>query len=286
MPRLRFTNVRGASVELYGAPYHLYQWEGLGEVEADIQTSKSPFQNGETYIDTQLRSRHMTFSFTIRGKDEAEVAERRRFISNLFNPLNGLGILEYIDTTGIKQIKAVSTSLPFYPDGSENRGGQFQKCMVNLVAPNPFWRDADAITVRLEDYVGAFSFPFSFDASFAVRGDLGTITNNGHTPTPLKITFYGEAINPQITKMNTGETLRINRTIPAGWKLIVTTDFDNQSAMIVAPDGTITNAMGYIDLSVNWSFFMLDVGENSLNFVAEGGQPEVEVEYRNLYVGV
>ena len=131
-----------------------------------------------------------------------------------------------------------------------------------------------------------FHFPFSFPVHFAVRGDLGIIDNTGHMPAPLKITFRGPATNPTITKINTGETIKIKRFIPDGYALVITTDFDNQSAEIVAPDGVSEDAMGYLDLSVDWSFFMLDVGENRISFITDGGSPEVYVEYRTQYVGI
>ena len=86
--------------------------------------------------------------------------------------------------------------------------------------------------------------------------------------------------------MSTGETIRIKRTIPAGYSLVITTDFNNKSVQIIAPDGVATDAMGYIDLDLPWSFFSLDVGENQLSFITEGGKPDVFIEYKNLYVGV
>lgn len=286
MPKLKYTNVMGEAVEMYGSPFHLSKWEGLGEVESDIQMSRSPFQHGSSFIGSQLQPRYMTIEMTIRGNTEAEVTERRRKVSSIFNPMNGLGILEYIDVTGVKTIKAVAESLPFYPDGQSNRGVTFQKAIINLVAPNPLWQDSEPTIVSLEDYVESFHFPFSFPTSFALRGDTGTIENIGHAPAPIKITFLGEAINPKITKVSTGETLRIRRTIPEGYSLVITTDFDNQSAQIIEPNGNIINAMGYLDLSEGWSFFNLDVGINELKFITDGGRPEVSIEYRNQYVSV
>lgn len=286
MPKIKYTSGRGEAVELYGSPFQLSKIDGIGGVEADIQMSKSPFQHGSTYIDSPLQSRFMALEVTIRGSSEEEVTNRRRFISSVFNPINGLGILEFIDATGSKHIKAIAQAVPYFPDGKENRGINFQKALINLVAPNPMFYDASATSIRLEDYVANFAFPFSFPVSFAVRGDVGTVVNVGHAPAPVRITFRGEAVNPQITKVNTGETLRIRRTIPLGWSLVITTDFDNQSVEIISPEGISTNAMGYLDLTAGWSFFNLDIGENKLSFITDGGKPEVFIEYRNQYVGV
>lgn len=286
MPSLRYINSKGIAVDIYSAPYQLIAVEGLGGVEADIQTTKSPFQQGATFIDAQLNPREVSVQLTIRGKTEEELIANRRTLSEVFNPALGLGHFEYTDVTGTKVLYTVPTSVPYYPDGLGNRSPNFQKALINLLAPNPMFTDAVPNTIRLEDYVSNFRFPFSFPVHFAVRGDLGTIYNEGHMPAPLKITFRGPALNPQITKLETGETIRIKRMIPEGYSLIITTDFDNQSAEIVGPDGVSEDAMGYLDLSVDWSFFMLGVGENRISFITDGGSPEVYIEYRTQYVGI
>ena len=284
--KLNFTNTRGQSIELFGSPFRLSNFEGLGDVEADIQTQKSPFQDGSTYTDALLLERYIKLELKIEGKDEVDLANNRRLLSGIFSPKLGPGILQYTDESGSKQIYAVAEGVPAYPDGLTNRGKRFQKALLFLVCPNPYWQDVDPTNIKLEDFVPNFFFPFSFPVTFAKRGDVKTIVNDGHSPTPIKVTFVGEAVNPQITKKSTGETIRIKRTIPAGYTLEITTDFINKSAVIIAPDGVRTNAMHYLDLTVNWAFFSLDVGENEIEFITDGGQPDVYIEYRNLYLGV
>lgn len=286
MPSIRFINSRGVAVDIYSAPYQLISIEGLGEVEADIQTTKSPFQQGSTFIDAQLNPRNISIQLTIRGKTEEELVANRRKLSDAFNPAAGLGYFEYTDVTGSKVLYAVPTSVPYYPDGRGNRSPNFQKALINLIAPNPLFTDAMPTSIRLEDYVANFHFPFHFPVYFAARGDLGTIINEGSMPAPVKITFRGPALNPRVTKVATGETIKIKREIPEGFELVITTDFDSQSAVIISPDGVVEDAMGYLDLSVDWSFFMLDVGKNEISFITEGGSPEVYIEYRTQYVGI
>lgn len=257
--------------------------EGLGDVNADIQTQKSPFQDGTTLIDTVLEPRYIQTEFLIRGTDYNEVRSKRTFISSVINPRLGLGTLTYYSGDTVREIKAVAESVPYYPD-KESRGRRWQRGLVTFVAPNPYWQDVSPTNIKLEDYVANFSFPFSFPVNFAIRGDSRTLINDGHAPAPITVTFVGEAVNPSITKIETGEFIRVNRTIPSGYQLVITTEFNNKSVKIVAPDGVETSAMGYIDLDSE--FFSLDVGRNQLSFITEGGQPEVYVEYRNWYVGV
>lgn len=284
MIKLNFTNSTGKSIELFSAPFRLSKVEGLGDVEAEIQMLRAPFQQGSTFVDALLMERHISVELTITGKDEVDLAANRRLFSEVFNPILGLGLLTYTDKSGSKQILAVPESVPAYPDGPMNRGRWFQKVLLFLVCPNPYWQDINPTNVKLEDYVSNFSFPFSFPVSFATRGDMRTLVNNGHAPAPVKITFVGESVNPKITKVDTGEFIRVKRTIPEGYSLVITTGFDDKAVRIIAPDGVESNAMGYIDL--NSTFFSLDIGENKLSFITDGGKPDVYVEYRNQYLGV
>lgn len=280
MQKITFINARGESVEIgYQFPFFLNKIEGLGDVDAEIQTSKSPFQDGSEPIDVLMNERVIPIEMAILKNFETN----RQILSRIFNPKLGEGLLIYENGFVKRQIRAISEHVPKYPD---ERPRQSQKAIIDLFCANPYWEDINPTNVKLEDFVSNFSFPFSFPVSFATRGDTRTLINEGDVPTPVKITFRGESVNPKITKLNTGETLRIKRTIPDGYSLVITTDFNNKSVQIIAPDGVKTDAMGYIDLDLPWSFFSLDVGENQLSFITEGGKPDVFIEYKNLYVGV
>lgn len=282
---MEYTSSNGQTIELYGAPFHLYFFEGIGDVEANIQMQKSPYQDGSTPVDATLNERHIAIELKIRGKNEEDLANKKRQLSSAFNPKSGLGLLRCQSTIdNVKEIYAMSENIPFYPDGPTNRGKDFQKALINLIAPNPYWQDIYPTNIKLEDFVSNFRFPFHFPVKFATRGDSRDIINNGDVPTSVQVTFSGEAVNPKITNLTTGEFIKVNRSIPDGYKLIIDTSFGNKRVDIVAPDGVKTNAFHYIDLDS--TFFQLDVGENKLTFITEGGQPDVYVEYRNRYLGV
>ena len=277
---LIFTNSAGESITFSrNSPYRILTFDGRGGVNAEVQTQKAPFQDGKTWIDSPLEMREIFLEGRIVDDD---LTGRRRDLSRVFNPKLGEGILRYTgngEHPDMEIICVVEVSPIFAEPGLV-----VQDFQVTLLAPNPFWRDTNPTNVKLEDYVGNFSFPFSFPVAFAIRGDTRVLENNGHVPTPIKVTFNGEAVNPKITKLNTGEFIKVNQTIPQGYSLVITTYFNDKSVVIISSDGQETNAMGYIDLES--TFFSLDVGENRLSFITEGGQPEVYIEYRNLFVGV
>lgn len=284
MFKLRFTSADGRKIELFSRPYRLFQVDGLGDVDAETQTQRAPFQDGSKFIDNILQERTISIYLKIVGKDKVELERNRKKLSSIFNPKLGEGLLEYIGADGIKQIKTVSTHIPYFPDGQGNRGPTFQKAMIHLLCPDPYWEDPIIHNYKLEDFVGNFRFPFHFPVRFATRGDGRILENNGDVPTPLLIEFRGPAERPKITNYRTGEYIRVNTTIPADHKLILNTKFGNKRVEIVKPNGTIENAFHYIDPYS--TFFELDVGETRIGFEAAGGTPEVYVQYRERFVSV
>ncbi|QTD41538.1 phage tail domain-containing protein [Sporosarcina sp. Te-1] len=280
--KLTITNTNGDTVELsHRPPFLLTKIEGLGDVDADVQMSRAPFQDGATHVDTLLEPRYISIQVSILSDSREDLFAFREHLTNVLNPKYSLTVT-YENGWVSRQISAISEHVPKYP--ADNRGLRYQIALANLVCPSPFWQDINPTNIKLEDYVSGFRFPFHFPVRFATRGDTRLLVNVGHAPAPVKITFRGESINPTITKVGADEFIRVKKTIPQGYALEITTDINERAVRIIAPDGIVTNAMGYIDQKS--TFFSLDIGENKLSFITEGGKPDVYVEYRNLYLGV
>ncbi|MDH5161515.1 phage tail family protein [Bacillus sp. Gen3] len=283
--KVTFINSRGQSIEISNRlPFLLENIDGKGDVQADIQTSKAPYQDGNTFIDARLQPRPLTLYISIVETSRNGLLEKRQLLSSIFNPSLGKGKLIYENGNTKREIWAVSENVPTFPLGSDNKGQWYQKSIVNLLCPDPYWQDTNPTNIKLEDFVSHFRFPFHFPVRFASRGDSRVLVNTGDAPAPIKVTFRGEVVNPKITNLTTGEFILINYAIPEGYNLIITTDFNGKDVNIVAPDGVETNGMGFIDLSSE--FFMLRQGENAISFLSDGGKPEVYVEFRNRYVSV
>lgn len=282
--KLEYINSKGETIELYGRPFRLLNVTGLGDVEAEIQMQKAPYQDGATLIDTALEPRYIDIEIKVMGSDNLDTEAKRRKVASIFNPRLKAGTLRYISDSGIREIKAIATSLPNFPDGNDNRQATFQKALIQLVAPDPHWKDFITENYKLEDFVGNFHFKFHFPVRFATRGDSRILLNKGDVPTPIIVEFRGSAVNPRITNVTTGEFIQVNRTIPPGYKLVLDTSFGNKRVEIVAPDGVVENAFHYIDLDS--TFFSLNVGETKFGFITDGGNPEVYVEYKNRFLSV
>lgn len=279
-----YTNSRGQSIELTNRlPFLLESVEGRGGVNADVQSQTAPYQDGATYIDTLLSTRGLTLNVSLKADNRDELNNLRQSIGTVFNPKLGIGTLIYSNGTTEREIEVVVDGSPAFPVG-DAKGKWFQRTSINLVAPNPYWQDVAVENYKLEDFVGNFRFKFRFPVRFATRGDSRILLNKGDVPTPIVVEFRGAAVNPKITNVTTGEFIRVNRTIPPGYKLVLDTSFGNKRVEIVAPDGVVENAFHYIDLES--TFFSLDVGETKFSFITEGGNPEVYVEYKHRYLSV
>ncbi|MEK5038763.1 phage distal tail protein [Sporosarcina sp. FSL K6-3457] len=284
MFKLQFENSRGQKIELFGAPFRLFGVEGLGDVEADIQSQVVPYQDGDALIDVILRPRYMTVELKITGNDAAETEANRRKLASVFNPRLGLGTLKYVRGTEVKLIKTVAESVPIFPDGPTNRGATFQKALLHLKAPNPYWRST-SITEE-PAFEPLFEFPFEGEFEFGVTRNDRLIYNDGDAPAAFQVDFYGPANSPIIENLTTGEFIRINKRLEEGQTLKIDTTDGVKSVTYVDEDGAETNVFHWIDLSS--TFFKLGVGENDItcHCAISNRQRDFDIYYHKLFTAV
>lgn len=283
--KIIYTNTRGQSIELTNRrPFLLESVEGKGDVEANLQMQSAPYQEGSTFIDSLMVTRSVSLQGAILAESRDDLLRKRQHLASIFNPKLGPGRLIYENGNTKREIGCVPEHVPNFPVGSGNKGLTYQRTLINLLCPSPFWEDVVEENYKLEDFVGSFKFPFHLPTRFSTRGDSKVLINYGDVPTPITVEFRGPVINPVITNQTTGEFIRINREIPTGYKLILDTAFGSKRVDIIAPDGTTTNGFHYIDLAS--TFFDLDIGDNQIGFVAAGGSPEVYVKYKQRYLSV
>src|SRR5690625_56324 len=112
MQKVTYTNSRGESVVFsHRPPFILSNIEGLGDVDADVQSQKSPYQDGVTHIDTNLEPRFINMEISIVEKN---VDEYRRYLSKVMNPKLD-GILKYEDDSVVREIECINEHVPNYP---------------------------------------------------------------------------------------------------------------------------------------------------------------------------
>lgn len=267
MEKVIFTNSRGESVEFGDSPFYLQSIEGLGDVSANIQTQKSPYMDGSSYIDAILDEREVDIEFVINypfGTYE-DISNARSLIAKVCNPKLGPGTLRYENDYVVRIIDCVADSVPQYPDSSRTK--VLQKGKVTFVAPDPYWK---SLAIEEEPaFKPLFQFPFSQPFQMGVQRDERIIDNNGDAPAPLQIEFFGPALNPTIINRTTNQFIKVNQELLEGERMVIDTDPDTIGVYFIDENGNARNVMHWLDLDSSLSTFRLALGENEIAYTAD-----------------
>lgn len=291
MEKITFINSKGNSISFDKKPPLILQFlGGTGGADTDVQTQKSAFQDGSNYLTSVLNERILTLQIAIMATSEAELYEHRRQLVSIFNSKLGMGqlIYEYGDGKE-KRIECVVDLAPQFPTGNDNRNGTYQKVIMDIIAPNPFWTDNFITGELLTQSVPQFSFNLELSDifEFEILGtNRVTINNIGDVKTPVELIFSGPAANPKILNETTGEFIKIEKTLLDGESLSISTAFGNKYVLFNDGVGNITNAFSDIDL--NSVFWQLQLGENEISYITDSGidTASLTISYRNRFVGV
>lgn len=265
MEKLTFTNTRGESIEFYGSPYKLISIDGIGDVQTDIRSEKSPFQDGDTYLESTFQPRFIEIEFAIYGANYEEIRDYRIMLARVCNPKLGLGTITYESDDFKRIIQGVAETVPIFPTGRENRAEFRQMAMLSFKCPNPYWR-TEAIDAT-PTFEPLFQFPFEGEFEMGISRDERILTNLGDTDIPFTVEFYGPALNPRIDNVTTGEFIKVNQQLLDGEYMRITTADNNKRVVFVDETGEERNVFNWIDIES--TFFKLIQGENYITYSAD-----------------
>lgn len=281
MQKVTFINARGESIEICRTPFFLGNIEGLGDVDANIQTQKAPGQDGSTYINTFLDERSIPIEVVILKDFQIN----RQLLSRVFNPKLGPGTLVYENDITRREIKAISEHVPKFPD---ERPRIVQRATIDLLCNEPYWTTEEQIE-QLVTWEGGLEFPLLLPTEFAKQSTNNSklLVNDGDVDTPIFITFEGPATAPiRITNLTTNEFIEVKHGLLAGEKLEINTAFGKKKVLKVNTDGTRSNVFHLINLES--TFFKLIPENNRLKYSTgvDYEQAGVTIEWRNRYLGI
>lgn len=282
-----FYNSRGEYVELTttNSDYILREFpSGLGEVSAEFQTQKSPYQSGSTLTAVTLSERPLSLEMLIRGNGKEDISRKRQYLSRVFDPRLGPGVLVFqIDESNIYRINCIADTLPVYPGGKGVRSSIVQVAQVGLTAHDPDWYDDVERRTDLVAFSEAFTMPFGFPIEFGEQGASQTIYNDGDVETPFRAEMVGPNETPRIENLTTGEKIQLNRSLSATETWYVSTEKGKKAAYVIDGSGVKTSVMGQLDISS--VFFDLQVGENEISYNAQSGtgQSVAKIYWRQRY---
>ena len=283
MESFTFTNSRNETVILTcEEPLWLREWEE--DSGAMIHLQKAPYQDGKTFIDSVLDPKFITINFEI--FDDYGVSQYRALLSRIFNPKLGMGLLVYQKDNIKKEIHVISERLPYFPSGENNRVPYYQKGVIDLVCPNPYWQDPQELSRALRAYEGKLNIPTTFPIEFGISGDTTILNNEGDVETPITIDIQGPVTNPRVINKTTGKYIRVILSLSANDVLHIDTGDRNKRVEIYRDGLAIEKAIGYLDH--NSDFWKLDVGYNEIQYIADAGDGNaiVAIAWHDQFTGI
>lgn len=261
-------------------------WDGFGVSFPDVQSDKSPFQDGENFIDVLDEPRLITLPIIVRASDRQTLMDRNLALLQAFNPKLGVGFLTFTqpDGTTIYQIDvAVQSIVPLIGNG---RSHVHQIIMVQLKALNPYWYDPSENQEEMAFFIDGLTLPFTIPFNLGELGSIKDITNAGNVDTPVEITFAGALTNPIILANNTtGKSLTVNKDIALGETLNINTKF-GAKAVTITSGGVTTDAWEFVTPASK--FWTLQPGVNELEYTvaAQGETAQALVNWFDRFSGV
>ncbi|WP_433946908.1 distal tail protein Dit [Paenibacillus sp. SN-8-1] len=281
---MTFINPRGESI-VFGSSgaFVLQEIEGTGNVSADIKSTKSPYQDGSSFVDTQLTDRSIPIQGFINAKNQQDLYDRRRELTRILNNKLGPGKLVYTNSSRSYAITAFAEEGPVFGE----RYVHANLFTINFIAPDPYWRDENQTVKRLRFEAGGMTFPWRLPTRFALSAYQGNFINTGDVDTPVEIQYKGPATNPVVSNETTGEYIKINYELKEEDTLIINTAFGEKRLEVLNADGSRTNVLHWIDLGS--TFFQLESGLNVLRYGSDKDSDQqaatVTIYWYNRYLG-
>lgn len=290
MEKLTITSAQGTiEISTKSAQYRLQSFSASPLVDT-AQTSKGYKQEGYDFEAAFAEMRDFSVSFIVFGKGYNDLFAKRRQIKKLLNPKLNDMLLIYKNDYTEKEITVKVDAEPLFSTSKDNFGYHTELCAFTMTAYNPFWRDLSTTIVDMVGLSGGFYWdsPTYFEDKFylgELSSALKTVYNAGDVPAPLQIEWTGQAENPKIELVDTGEYILLDKTLSISEKLIITTGYGEKNVFI-EDGGNVTKDFSIVNPAS--TFFSLPVGNSTVALSADTGAPEasVRLKYKNLYSGV
>lgn len=289
MLKVTYKNALGESIEM-GAefPYILGRNSGFSSNDVITQMSKGYNQNGMYYYGSLDGPRIINITAYYKYADDYEGKQRQKDIARVFNPRLGMGQLIYEDSAGRYTIDAAVSLKPVIYRTTEKEYAMMRAFDVVLTCPKPDWLSYESYQIKMVDFLGGLTLPFSLPFTLADRGDGGRVDYEGDNPASVVLDFRvaeggTSVINPRIENQQ-GEYIKIEKTITEGQKMLIDTNPDAPSVTFADEYGNESDA--WDSLVFGSKFFQLNRGLNVFSFTADSGSPELYMTYKNHYAGV
>lgn len=261
-----------------------------GSVEVTHNKSQFPSQIGTSISSTVLGGRDVSISGWIIN-DETSIVSKQKVLSRFVNPNHEIEV-----TVGNYSIVGrPTTSVKFGKERTDNNS-EMCKFLISLYCAEPMFMSSNPLEVQISETRGAFGFPLSFIPGGIIMGhNKGTlftdVVNDGTNEVGMIITMTasGTVNNPELVNVNTGERIRINKTLVAGERVVINTNIGHRS-VIGYQDVNSWSYLDYFDYDNAW--LQLPCGTSTLTYrtyTTDGVQDNtykmlsVSIEYKSSH---
>lgn len=284
--KLIYENERGDRLVFsHRSVYHTVEVTGLSDVRNTVFRASSIGQDGCSYVGSQIESREIEIVGSIKAQDRDKMREYRREMNRVLNPKYAATLTyEYGDFRRVIDCRVENA--PVF-----SRKNIFQDFTVQLLCPDPFWREEKAAEDILAGWIGGFEFPVEPDGEWEIGSKpplIVNVFNSGNIPAGMVVEFrakWGAVVNPSIVNLETGEYIKFKISMSPGDVLTVNTGYSKKDAVLTSGD-TETNVLKFMDAGS--TFIQLAEGDNLFRCEAGSGvdNMEIVVYHNGLYLGV
>ena len=253
----------------------------LAQQNVDFETTKSNREIGEKLEHQRVNPKTITIRGTLLGPCDA----MREQMTHVIAPLSE-GKLIFNDTYELTVHVKTSPDIERYAANA--------KFSFSLYAPYPLWLKREESKTTLVGLRGLFSFPWNISVpnpfAFSEYVEVGyvNVKNDGEAPAYWTVTFSAldELTNPRIYNMETGEYVKILKTMNNGEQIRVSTEGEELTVVCTGADGVETDGFKYLDIESEP--FKLAVGDNFIKTDAETNTVALRasISFHPAFVGV
>jgi hypothetical protein len=265
-------------------PYKLIDIDGIDSAEFQLNLTSNAQFDGSVVNSKRINKRPISIVADFKGYNKE--IEREKLIS-FFNP-KYIGVL--IVNNGRVE-RSINYEIEKFKSKISNTNYPLN-FIVDLLCPNPFFKDLQELKEEIALWKGDFRFPMTIPSTGIRFGHrepslIINVINRGHVETGMRVEFRALATltNPSILNINTGEFIKLNKTMTAGEVISVSTS-PGDKGIASTINSVTTNAINYID--VQSTFLQLEVGYNQMRYNADTGidNLEVSIYFQPAYLGV
>ena len=284
--KLIYENARGGRLVFsHRSVYHTVEVTGLSDVRNTIFQASSIGQDGCSYVGSQIESREIEIVGSIKAQDRDKMRAYRWEMNRVLNPQYAATLTyEYGDFRRV--IDCQVENAPVF-----SRKNILQDFTIQLLCPDPFWREEKAREDILAGWIGGFEFPVEPDEEWEIGSKppfIVNVYNSGNIATGMVAEFrakWGAVTNPSIVNLETGEYIKCKISMSPGNVLMVNTGYSKKDAVLKSGDAE-ANVLKLMDAGS--TFIQLAEGDNLFRCEAGSGvdNMEIVVYHNGLYLGV